>query len=297
MKTVLWIDDSEEERANGEAILRSINGITPRVAASSEQARRLMEEVPVDAVVTDILRRRADRSVSDDDGYKFVVDYLRPRFPNMPVLFHTKNLPHTFALDEHSQYLSKWETAAKKAIELEVRLAEAVRLYEAFADWTTWERIEPRLVEVTSKLLERLGNIDDVWRLTPDQFEQLVAELLNKIGYSVLWIPGGKDGGIDIIASSGDHDFLIDVKRYQASRPVTVELVRSVYGVVDSMVPSRPNRTLQGGIITSSRFTAEAEVFRSTVRSRPLLRDGEWLKSTLRQYAPRLRGRDRIKGW
>lgn len=38
MKTVLWIDDSEEESANGEAILRSINGITPRVAASSEQA-------------------------------------------------------------------------------------------------------------------------------------------------------------------------------------------------------------------------------------------------------------------
>lgn len=292
MKTVLWIDDSAEERAAGEALLRQIDGIVPRVASSSAEAKRVIEDMPVDAVITDILRRRPDRSVSDDDGYRFFAEYLRPRFPTMPVMFHTKNLPHTFATDEHSQYLSKWEPPAKKTIELEVRLADAVQLYEAFADWMTWERIEPRLVQVTSKLLERLRNVDDVWRLTPDQFEQLVAELLDKLGYSVLWIPGGKDGGIDIVASSAERDFLIDVKRYQASRPVTVELVRSVYGVADSVAPTRPSRIVHGGIITSSRFTAEAEVFRRTVRRRPLLRDGDWLKSTLREYAPRLRRPD-----
>ena len=289
-KTVLWIDDSADERAAGKALLREIGGITPRVAASSDEAKRVIEDIPVDAVITDILRRRPDRSVSDDDGYRFFADYLRPRFPRMPVIFHTKNLPHTFNTDEHSQYLSKWEPPAKKAIELEVRLADAVRLYEAFADWATWERIEPRLVQVTSKLLERLRNVDDVWGLTPDQFEQLVAELLDRLGYSVLWVPGGKDGGIDIVASSAERDFLIDVKRYQAGRPVTVELVRSVYGVADSIAPTRPGRILHGGIITSSRFTTEAEVFRRTVRRRPLLRDGEWLKTELRKYAPRLRG-------
>jgi restriction endonuclease Mrr len=288
-KIVLWIDDSAEERTAGEAILRQIEGIAPRVAASSDEARHFMEEASVDAVVTDILRRRPDRSTSDDDGYRFFADYLRPRFPSMPVPFHTKNLPHTFAVDEYSQYLSKWEPPDKKMIELEARLSDAVQLYEAFAYWMTWERIEPRLVQVTSKLLERLRNVEDVWRLTPDEFEQLVAELLERIGYSVLWVPGGKDGGIDIVASSGERDFLIDVKRYQASRPVTVELVRCVYGVADSIAPTRPGRILYGGIITSSRFTAEAEVFRNTVRRRPLLRDGEWLKSTLRGYAPRLR--------
>ena len=292
MKTVLWIDDSADERATGEALLRKVDGITPIVAASSDDARRVLERAPVDAVITDILRRRADRSVSDDDGYRFFAEYLRPHFPTMPVLFHTKNLPHTFSTDEHSQYLSKWEPPAKKAIELEARLAEVVQLYEAFADWMTWERIEPRLIQVTSKLLERLGSVEDVWRLTPDQFEQLVAELLDKLHYSVLWVPGGKDGGIDIVASSADRDFLIDVKRYSASRPVTVELVRSVYGVANAVAPSRPGRILHGGIITSSRFTAEAEVFRNTVRRRPLLRDGDWLKSTLREYAPRLRRAD-----
>lgn len=125
--------------------------------------------------------------------------------------------------------------------------------------------------------------------LTPDQFEQLVGELLTNIGYSVLWVPGGKDGGIDIVASSCEKDFLIDVKRYRATVPVTVELVRSVYGVAAAIAPERPGRIIHGGIITSSKFTREAEIFKQTARPRPLLCDGDWLKTQLREHAPRIR--------
>ena len=209
----------------------------------------------------------------------------------MPVLFHTKNLPQTFDTDEHSQYLSKWEPPTKKAIELKCRLVEELQLYEACADLGTWKRIiEPRLVQVNSRLLEEIRTVGDVWRLTPEQFEQLVGELLEKLGFSVFWVPGGKDGGIDIVASSAERDFLIDVKRYKASRPVTVELVRRIYGVAEAIAPSRPGRIVYGGIITSSKFTKEAEVFEQAARRRPLLCDGDWLKAELANYAPRLRG-------
>jgi len=51
-------------------------------------------------------------------------------------------------------------------------------------------------------------------RMPADKFEQLVAELLERIGFEVLWIPGGKEKGIDIIAVSDEKDYLIDVKRY-----------------------------------------------------------------------------------
>ena len=47
MKTVLWIDDSPQERAAGEALLRKVGGITPRVAASSDEAKRVIEHVRV----------------------------------------------------------------------------------------------------------------------------------------------------------------------------------------------------------------------------------------------------------
>jgi hypothetical protein len=95
--------------------------------------------------------------------------------------------------------------------------------------------------------------------------------------------------GIDIVASSHQRDFLIDVKRYRATVPVTVELVRAVYGVAASTSPSRPGRILHGGIITSSKFTKDAEIFKQTVRPRPLLRDGEWLRTELGRFAPRMR--------
>jgi CheY-like chemotaxis protein len=288
MKNVLWIDDSEVEREAGLHLLNAISGVRGRSAASSSEARQILDSTHVDAVVTDILRRGPNGSVSEDDGYRFFREYLRPQFPTLPVIFHTKNLPTSFSVDEHSQYLSKWEPLEKKSIELDVRLADAVALYEAFADWATWERLEPRLVTVQSNLLSRLQEVDDVWSLTPDQFEQLVAEVLQKLHFSVLWIPGGRDGGIDIVASSGDRDFLIDVKRYAATQPVTVELVRRVYGVAESVAPARSGRIVHGGIVTSSRFTNDANMFKQSVRRRPLLKDGEWLRAELSKYAPRV---------
>ena len=292
MKTVLWVDDAEEERHIGRMLLSSIDGIVPEVAASSDEAKRILESKQIDAVITDILRRNSDRSISNDDGHAFFCDYIRPVFPAMPVIFHTKNLPSTFETDEHSQYLSKWEESAKKEIELETRLADVVKLYDAFADWGTWNVIEPRLVAVNSMILNELRHVDDIWSLTTDRFEQLVAELLAKVGFSVLWIPGGKDGGIDIVATSNDRDFLIDVKRYRGTVPVSVELVRSIYGVAEAVGREQSSRIVHGGIITSSRFTRDAQAFRKTLRRRPLLKDGQWLRTELKRYAPRLRKAD-----
>jgi CheY-like chemotaxis protein len=286
-KTILWIDDSAEERRTGRTILDGIAGVSPKAASSSEEARDLLEQGGIDAVVTDILRRRSDGSIADDDGYTFFRDFIRPHFPEMPVVFHTKNLPSSFAIDLHAQYLSKWEPMSKKTIELDARLGEAVALYEAYADWATWSQIEPRLVTIQSQLLNRLRDVEDIWRLTAEQFEQLVGELLERIGFSIRWIPGGKDGGVDIIASSDSRDFLIDVKRYKGSQPVTVELVRRIYGVAESIAATRTERIIYGGIITSSRFTADARLYRDSLRRRPLLREGTWLKSELSKYVPR----------
>ena len=288
-KTVLWIDDNREELLTGARILSGIDGIEPVIASSSREAMRILRDRTVHTIVTDILRRGPGGSVSSDDGYTFFREYVRREFPTLPVLFHTKNLPSSFETDDYSQYLSKWEPVSKKAIELEVRLADSVSLYEAYADWDTWNRIQPRLIEVRSKLLERIRSSNDIWQLSPDQFEELVGELLEKIGYSVLWVPGGKDGGIDIVASSESRDFLIDVKRYQTSNPVSVELVRAVYGLAEMVSPSRPDRIVHGGIITSSRFTKDARLLQQSIRTRPLLRDGNWLKTELANYAPRIR--------
>ncbi len=285
-KTVLWIDDDADEREFAGEVLAELSGIQYFVVGSSDQARQVLESESVDAVVTDILRRRADRSISTDDGYEFFRSFIRPSWSQLPVIFHTKNMPGSFEVDDRSHYLSKWEERAKKSIELETLLHDQVCLYEAFADYALWRLIEPRLVQVQRRLLESLRSVDDIWLLTDAEFEELIAELLDRVGYKVLWVPGGKDGGVDVVAGSKDHRYLIDVKRYRTDHPVSVELVRRVYGVAEAANRDRPGLVTRGGIITSSRFTTDAKIFRSSVQERPLLKDGEWVRSTLATYAP-----------
>jgi len=286
MRTVLWIDDSPVEREAGERMLAHLDGVQCVLAGSSAEAESILKSRQVDCVVTDILRRKPDRTIANDDGYAFFRDKIRPTWPHIPVIFHTKNLPSTFACDGNAQYLSKWDPEFKKAIELEPRISEATKLYDAFADRTVWARVEPRLIKVRGELLTQLKRSEDVWRLGHQQFEQLIAELLDKMGFDVLWIPGGNDQGIDIVAGSRDRTFLIDVKQYSQSNPVQVELVRHVFGVAEAVQQGRSDWQWHGGIITSSRFTSGAEEFQQSVRRRPLLRDGKWLTEVLGAYLP-----------
>ena len=250
---VLWIDDNQAEREATARMLGGLDGVRLWTAASSSAAEKILDNEEIHCVITDILRRDAEGDVSQDDGYEFFTSVVRPRMPTLPVIFHTKNLPASFPVDAHSQYLSKWDSEDKKTVELEARISATTSLYEAYADESIWRRIEPRLVTVQAGLLDALGDPADVMRLDPNKFEQLVAELLAQIGFKVLWIPGGKDQGIDIIAACDTGDFLIDVKRY--SQPIGVELVRHVYGVASAAGPRRRDRQTYGGIITSSQFT------------------------------------------
>lgn len=283
---ILWIDDSKAERAAAARMLSGIGGVNLWTVGSSEAAEKILDNEEIDCIITDIRRCDADGAVLVDDGYEFFAGVIRPRMPTLPVIFHTKNLPSSFVRDSYSQYLSKWDSEDKKAIELEARISATTMLYEAYADESIWRRIEPRLVSVQAEMLNALGDPTEVMRMSPSKFELLIAELLEKMGFKVLWIPGGKDQGIDIIAASDTEDFLIDVKRY--TRPVGVELVRRVYGVASAAGSRQHARTTHGGIITSSRFTRDASEFRRSVRNRPLLRDGDWVADQLRRYAPRL---------
>ena len=76
-----------------------------------------------------------------------------------------------------------------------------------------------------------------MYSLTPRQFEQVVAELLEKQGYDVELTPPSKDGGKDIYVakktSLGRFLYLVECKKYGRGRPVGVELIRQLYGVVE----------------------------------------------------------------
>jgi restriction system protein len=124
-----------------------------------------------------------------------------------------------------------------------------------------------------------------IYGLSPRQFEELVAELLHKQGYEIALTPPSHDGGFDMYAARkdglGEFLYLVECKRYAPQRPVGVEIVRSLYGVVQKEEASA------GILVTTSRFTRGATEFQTAIRHRLSLRDylhlQQWLGTTIVQ--------------
>lgn len=91
------------------------------------------------------------------------------------------------------------------------------------------------------------------WR----EFEMLVGEAFSRQGYRVTELGGnGADGGVDLVLTKGSETFLVQCKQWKAFK-VGVDVVRELYGVMAA-------RGATGGyVITSGRFTADAQAFAS----------------------------------
>lgn len=91
------------------------------------------------------------------------------------------------------------------------------------------------------------------------EFEYFVADIFESKGYVVQVTQATRDGGCDIIATKNDglvpYMILIECKHYSQKHKVSVELVRSLYGVQNS---KRANKSV---LVTSSTFTSDAREF------------------------------------
>lgn len=134
--------------------------------------------------------------------------------------------------------------------------------------------------EVNDELISRLARQPQLCHELPSRkFEELVAELLERQGCKVTLTQRTRDGGYDIIGtmntSFAELVFLAECKRYSPSNKVGVEVVRSLYGVVEA-----EKRNL-GLIITTSSFTKPAQDEKMRIGNRIQLHDYnqlcEWL--------------------
>lgn len=99
------------------------------------------------------------------------------------------------------------------------------------------------------KQLNKLRN------LKPSEFEEYIAHLFSKLGFTTEKVGGAYDGGIDVIAIKNNKKYYIQCKKFITSQ-VSVGSVRSFYGaLVDHMANGK------GYFITTNKFTLEAEKF------------------------------------
>lgn len=127
--------------------------------------------------------------------------------------------------------------------------------------------------------------------MTPQNFEQLIADLLVELGFSVEVMASGNDPGFDIIAKYQTRDpfgatsaqiWLVEARLYRNSR-VSVSVLRRLLGVLSIEQAS------MGLIVTNGNLTSEARHFLHSVDRANRLRliDGTELTSLIGRY-PRL---------
>lgn len=114
--------------------------------------------------------------------------------------------------------------------------------------------------------------LDDMsWR----EFEMLVGEGFRLQGYQVMEnFESGPDDGIDLTLRKDGEKYLVQCKQWRAFK-VGVPVVRELYGVMTA------KGAAGGFVVTSGRFTPEAEAFASGRNLRLL--DGPQLHRLLRQ--------------
>lgn len=121
-------------------------------------------------------------------------------------------------------------------------------------DYTPMERIDSAIneleKELSANLMEKLHSID------PYRFEEIVADLLTKMGYGDLEVTKkSNDGGIDAIVNEdklGLDKIFVQAKRYAENNVVTEKYVRDFLGALSAQ------KVQKGIFVTTSFFDKKA---------------------------------------
>src|SRR5437016_3760895 len=162
-----------------------------------------------------------------------------------------------------------------------------------------WETIEAiinplRRSQSPERLLMVMDNIgfikpdtiqqkaDVLCKISPRQFEEVIADLLVGMGMDVELTPATRDGGKDILAymntEMGRFLTLVEAKQHNKSRPVGVSLVRNLYGTLID------HQATTGMLVTTSRFAKPAKQFQERHKYQLTLKEYEDVVNWLLQY-------------
>lgn len=145
---------------------------------------------------------------------------------------------------------------------------------------TPQELLEYGYQKIKRDLAQEL--IESVKKVSPRFFEQLVVELLLKMGYGGSLKDAGKaigqsgDGGIDGIIK--EDKLGLDVIYIQAKRWENVVGSKEIRNFVGSLVGQKANK---GVFITTSGFTKDALEYVKTITHKVILIDGEMLSQLM----------------
>jgi hypothetical protein len=134
--------------------------------------------------------------------------------------------------------------------------------------------VVPDFDAITAELIAYFAHHpEDLHRLTPRAFEELLSAVFANQGYRSELGPGWNDGGVDIRLyqkdSIGEILTLVQAKKYSPDRPIRLEAVAALSAIVDK---EKANRGL---FVTTSRFLPQSSTFAAQSGFRLVLADSQ----------------------
>jgi restriction system protein len=131
---------------------------------------------------------------------------------------------------------------------------------------------KPVIISASEALVRNLQKRpEDLLRISPRDFEMVLAELLTDMGWEVELTKATRDGGKDILAymntSIGRLLCLVEAKQYRKDRKIGVDLVRTLYG---TLCDYQANSAM---MVTTSTFSRDAHEFQQRHQYQLSLRD------------------------
>lgn len=106
---------------------------------------------------------------------------------------------------------------------------------------------------------------------TPREFEKFIYQFFDAQGMEVKLTKPTRDGGKDLIVVQksilGEFSIYVECKKYDARRPISVSLIRELYGTVMA------DSVTAGLLITTSYFTKDAQEYTEQIKNRMSLMD------------------------
>lgn len=183
--------------------------------------------------------------------------------------------------DEYNEY-DEYDKYKYHAPEI-LKDTSIILLYDEKETISKNTKLHSDLIIVNNELINFLKrNPKLLYKLDPQKFEELVAELLSDMGYVVELTKRTRDGGVDIFATQktgvGESLLLVDCKRYAPHKHIGVSVVRSLYGITEQF------KATMGIIATTSFFSKPAVEFKKQVKHRISLKDYKDIIAWLNNY-------------
>jgi restriction system protein len=152
--------------------------------------------------------------------------------------------------------------------------------------WKKWkaakERLRKEAEEVAARALWEMYHesrtMDDITRMSGTQFEQFLARLFSRMGYTEIRLTPANDQGGDLLClSPGGMRVVVQAKRWKGK--VGNDAVQELLGAMRHY--GRP----YGMVVTNSTFTQAARLLAGT-GSDITLCDRRWLEEQIREFLP-----------